>query len=247
MISRFRKQLAAQNWSAAVMEVMIVIVGILVALQVDDWVKGQNDRRLEQVYLKRLKADLVLENELMNAAIDYATSRLEAVRLLDRMADIASIDQEPPARVVWAVETASWRSFPQVNASVYRDLQGSGRLVLIRSDVLRESLAEHYALLQHSARVGLDREAQNGFDLQTAGLLNIDELVALETNSGDWEDLQVSSARAMEIAVAFRDRELAVALLPGLAQHHIFNSRVIGQMQARANAIVQQIDELIKR
>ena len=112
---------------------------------------------------------------------------------------------------------------------------------------MRENLAEHYALLQHSARVGFDREAQNGFDTQTVGMLGIDELIALENSSGDWEGLQVTAARAQDIAVAFRNRAQAIALLPSLAQHHTFNGRVISQAQLRATAIIEQINELIRR
>ena len=39
-------------------EILLVVIGILIALQVDNWNQNWQDRALEQVYLERLQADL---------------------------------------------------------------------------------------------------------------------------------------------------------------------------------------------
>jgi hypothetical protein len=180
----------------------------------------------------------------MEAAERYANSRIEAARFLGRILADPRAAAAEPARVPWAIETATWRSFPQINAFVYRELQSTGRLVFLRDESLRRSLAEHYTALQHDARVGEDLSAQQRFDGAVAGVLNIDELEAVERVGGDYSKLSMTPDRAVAVARAFAQRGLAVAELPSLVQHHTFNLRVISDMRHRADAILQQIDSL---
>lgn len=174
-------------------------------------------------------------------------ARIDAVRLLERLLADPTVAADAPTRVLWAVETASWRSFPHITAFVYGELQSTGRLAVIRSEALRRSLAEHYAALQHDARVGIDLSAQHWYDEQVAGLLSIDELQAVERIAGRWQELSVDVTRARAIVEEFARRDGAVAQLPGLVQHHTFNLRVITDMQRRADAIILQIDEAVAR
>lgn len=242
-LGRFRAHLRRHNWFEVGVDLAVVVLGILLALQVDGWVQSREEHRLERVYLERLKEDLDIERARMDSAGHFATRRIEAVRLLDRLAADPASAREQPARMPWALETASWRSFPQINAFVYGELQSTGRLTLIRSEPLRRRLAEHYTALQHDARVGQDLSAQQRFDAQVAGLLSIDELAAIEQTSGRWEHLAVSEQRALAIAEALAQRPQALAELPGIVQHHTFNLRVIADMQRRADALITLIDE----
>ena len=239
---RIAQQLKEHRWSAVAIDFVVVVVGIILALQLNLWAENRKDQALESVYLRRLIEDLAIEQKSMEAAEGFARARIEAVRWLDRLAADPSAAGEDPAKVSWAVETASWRSFPQINAFVYHELQSTGRLTLLRSERLRRSLSEHYAALQHDARVGEDLAAQHRFDAATAGLLHVDELEAIELVAGDYRQLKVAPERAFAVAQAFAQRPAAVAELPGLVQFHTFNLRVIAEMRKRANDIVQQIE-----
>ena len=238
------ERIRRHDWFAVFVELLVVIVGILLALQVGQWAQGREERRLERVYLQRLKEDLTIERSEMDAAEHFANARIEAARLLGRLTEEPSLAAEQPARMPWAVETASWRSFPKINAYVYHELQSTGRFALIRSEKLRRKLAEHYAAFEHDARVGEDLSAQKRFDAATAGLLSIDELEAVERATGDFHQLRMTPERATDVARAFIARPAAIAELPGLVQHHTFNLRVISQMRSRADQIIQQIDSL---
>ena len=237
-------RLKQHGWFAVFVDLGVVIVGILIALQVGAWSQGREESRLEGTYLERLKEDLEIERRLMDAAERHAAARIEAAQLLDTIASNPAIQVQPASRVAWAIETASWRSFPQINAFVYHELQSSGRLALIRSEHLRRSLAEHYTALQHDARVGDDLASQHRFDAATAGLLDIGELAAIERSAGDYRRIEITPERASQLAQSFSRRAAAIAELPGLVQHHTFNLRVIEQMEARADSIIHDIDRL---
>lgn len=242
---RVAERLKQHAWFAVGVDLLVVIVGILLALQLDAWAERRDDRRLERVYLQRIVEDLQIERSRMQAAQRDANARIEAVRLLDEVWADPQLARSEPARVPWALETATWRSFPQINAFVYRELQSTGRLALLRSEALRRSLAEHYTALQHDARVGEDLSAQQRFDAAVAGLLSIDELEAVERVAGDYKQLSMAPERALIVIQSFAQRPAAAAELPNLVQHHTFNLRVIDQMRQRADDIISQIDSLL--
>lgn len=232
---RISERIEARSWFWVLVDFVVVVAGILLALQLDAWSQQRDEVRLEALYLERIVEDLEIERSRMDAAAGYASNRIEAARLLERVVADPSLAADEPARMPWAIETVTWRSFPQINATVYRELQSTGRLALIRSETLRRKLAEHYTALQHDARVGEDLVAQQRFDAAVAGLLSIDELEAIELAAGDRTELSLSTDRAVEIATDFASRPAAIAELPAIVQHHTFNLRVINEMRRRAN------------
>lgn len=241
MLRGFRTHVVQHDWFAVGVDLVVVVVGILVALEFGSWVEARKDRALEQVYLERLKEDFEIELARIDDARRYAQSRIDAAKLLHRLVVDPASAPDAGARVPWAVETASWRSFPQINAFVYGELQSTGRLALLRSVSLRRMLAEHYTASHHEARVGLDLSAQQRFDAACSGLLGIDELTAIELAGGRWEKLEVTPARALEIAREFARRPAAIAELPSLVQHHTYNLRVLDDMRRRIEAIIARV------
>src|SRR5688572_4608935 len=179
-MNHLRRAFARQDWVAVAIELIVVVLGILIALEVDQWAQRRQEHDLEKAYLLQLKEDLRTEYGRATDAESWAKDRLKAVEVLNRVATDHAAAAADPAAVLWAIETASWRSFPKGNAFVYDELQSSGHMRLIRSVALRRLLAEHYAKLAIDAWVGEDREAEEKFDQATAGLLNVQELMALE-------------------------------------------------------------------
>jgi hypothetical protein len=91
----------------------------------------------------------------------------------------------------------------------------------------------------------MDLQAQHQFEQVTAGILSIDELVAVENNSWSSDSYSVSVARGLEIVDDFSRKEGAIALLPSLVQHHTFNKKVMHESKQRAQGIIAQIDALL--
>ena len=65
-LARLAQRLRAYDWTAAVIELVIVIGGILIALQVNNWNQDRLDRARGQVYAGRIHADL--QSDLANMA-----------------------------------------------------------------------------------------------------------------------------------------------------------------------------------
>lgn len=246
LLKRFSQRLKAQDWMAVAIELVVVVAGILLALQVDQWASERAERQRENTYLWRLAGDLEAEQQGVRDAQQFAHNRLEAVALLEDMVD-GKIGNVDPQRVPWAVETASWRSFPKTTAYVVSELRTSGQLGIIRSVELRKRLADHYAQIEHFGRVADDLSAQMRYDAAVAGLLNTSEMAALERTGGDDEGLEINASRAQEIVERFALLDLAHRELPGMAQHHLFNLRVMDEMDQRIDRMLALIDAELER
>lgn len=245
LLGHLRKNLNERDWLAVIVDVCVVIVSILLAFQIDRWAEQNRNQQLEMEYLIRLKQDLQMEIGQMDTALEYVSDRMQAVRLLEKLVEDSTSDSISPGSLPWAIETATWRSFPQIASFVYRELQSTGNLALIQSESLRRNLAGHYTSLQNDALIGLDRDLQHLFDRATAGSLTSDELIEVENAGSAILPVDITPARALKIAEAFRQNEDAVAILPSLVHHHSFIKKVINQAKERTRNLIVQIDELI--
>ena len=245
LLGRLRGHLADQNWLAVTVDIAVVLVSILLAFQIDRWAENRRDQHLEVEYLLRLKEDLQMEIGQMDTALGYVGDRIQAVRLLEKLVKDSSNEGISYGSLPWAIETATWRSFPQIASFVYRELQSTGNLALIQAESLRRNLAGHYTLLQNDAQIGLDQDIQHLFNRKTAGLLTSDELIEVENAGSANHTANISPARALEIAEAFSQNQEAIAILPSLLHHHTFIEKVIIQAKQRTQKLILQIDELI--
>jgi len=245
MFERLRRNFVEKNYGPVALELIVVIVGILIAFQIDRWADDRRERQQEYEYLIRLKEDLQFEIDGMSVAHEYAQSRIDAAMLLEKIIADSSVAREQPNNVPWALETVSWRSFPQIDAFVYSELQNSGNLAVIESVSLRRELANHYTTIHHYSRVGLDLDVQRQFVLLTAGILSTSEIRAIEEDEWREASFKVSVERAVEIANSLSNRRDASDLIPNIVQHHVFNQKVIGLARDQALKIIDQLELII--
>ena len=78
MFDHLKKRSAEINYSTLALEIIVVMVGILIAFQIDRWGEERRERAQEYDYLVRLKEDLQFEIGRMDMAMTYADARLAA-------------------------------------------------------------------------------------------------------------------------------------------------------------------------
>jgi len=244
-MKRLRQSIGEISYGTLAIELVVVVLGILIAFQIDRWAEERGDRSEEYKYLVRLKEDLQIEIQSFDRATRLAESRISNVLALEKaIADpsIAQNQNQLPA----AVTRASWRSFPDIDAFVYTELQSTGNFALIRSESLRRDLSGYYSQIQSNARVGTERHIQEQFDRLTAGILTTAEQMGIQDES--WREIPefFSKERAVQIIESLSNRPDAVALLPSLALQHAFTQEAVGRARTRATALIEQIDSLLE-
>jgi hypothetical protein len=136
------------NWRLLLGEFIVIVVGILMALWVDQLREARVHAELEVEYLESLVIDL--EADLAQFDETEAWMRRSEVAAATVL---ALYEGSPPtqnaADLVAAVETAGWQSSPSITRNTIDDLRSTGNLRLIHDPALRRAIASYYATVEN--------------------------------------------------------------------------------------------------
>ena len=233
---QLRHRLLAENRVSryllyAVGEILLVVIGILIALQIDNWNESRKEQAIYYSYLKRLESDFesivqivttkkVLESDLIDLAqyqLDLLTGKLEnpdVLKLAISMEFNASINRY------------------EITSQTFKELSSTGRLALIESDSLRNMLSgyDQWIALRQAEKAEwdpwvyeyrsmirdiLEPEDREYIDFQ----LNTEH--AADPNAPVWEDFNLKTPEQLLL-----EKLLATQGLRGLLQD-IKTSRLI--------------------
>ncbi len=144
--SRLVARLREHDWLAAVIELVIVVVGILIALQVSNWNQDRVDHDRAQSYYRRLHADLLADRRAMDLTQAFWAK-------VGRYGDAAIANGETGKLAdgsAWKTVLA-WYQAGQIlpfelSDTTYNEMRSGGDLALIADENLRKQLADYYRL-----------------------------------------------------------------------------------------------------
>lgn len=122
----------------AVGEIILVVIGILIALQIDNWNEERKQRETEIHYLNNLKTDLQLNIAELDDYIAYRSSEVEAAtRVLEHFEGKPLINLVDFTYDI--VNVYGWQRFNQQD-NTFQELVNSGNLALISNDSIKNGL-----------------------------------------------------------------------------------------------------------
>ena len=155
----------------AIGEILLVVIGILIALQINNWNENQKNSREEQLVLKQLKAEFQINLSQIEDKIRLrkflVNSGYEILNYVDNPDEIPS-EKKFDSILAYTLPAPT---FNPTNG-VTNDLINSGRLYIIKNDSLRQlisgwsgdidnSLEEEYIWKEHRDRDYLPFIKQN--------------------------------------------------------------------------------------
>jgi len=136
------------NWRLLLGEFVVIVVGVLLALWVDELREARFNAELEVEYLGSLVVDL-----------DADLAQFDETEAWMRRSEAASAtvlalyEGSPPtenvADLVAAVETAGWQYWPSITRNTIDDLRSTGNLRLIRDPALRRAISSYYMTVEN--------------------------------------------------------------------------------------------------
>lgn len=143
-------------------EVLLVVIGILIALQVNNWKENETSRDQEQVYLQLIHDDLILqknENELQRTTIEnHMSTKDELTDLISSRFQVPD-DQKNMAKALLSTILIG-RTYGAYEAT-FLDLTSSGNISLISDPALKNQIIQHYQIQKR------DRDVINNNSLNT--------------------------------------------------------------------------------
>jgi len=144
ILNRLANALREQNWFGVAIEILVVAVGIVLALQVDTWNESRKERNLEQVYLLRLYTDIQGDIEGFRELRRIFEEKFEFIEEL-KAKPASTLIHDDPETWVQRLRYSLYVSLPSVRSATFDELSGSGRLAIVQDLELRAELADYYA------------------------------------------------------------------------------------------------------
>ena len=142
ILRRLAEGIKNQDWFVVVVEILIVVVGIYIGLQVDDWNKARQDRADEKVFMVNLHDDILNAKVLSKRQLDRRLNRqIEAIALVDVVFN--QMDRETLSEAE-CITLSSLHYFNVVisDLSSVSELASTGRMAIIQNAELRTALAK---------------------------------------------------------------------------------------------------------
>lgn len=212
LLRRVIEHVRAQNWTAVAIDFVIVVVGILLALQISEWNQARQDRVRERAYLARIAAELEQSFQDIEASIEIAQEREALGRLLVDSVD----DEEPvradPGRYLLALLKGGYTYSPEIRSHAFEELRSSGDLGLIKDKALLVAITEFYTEVREVAQWSYIREArQTEYMKRAAGILRYDQM---KRASAAEEFLEASVDEALAARSRMLERPAFIEWLP---------------------------------
>ena len=125
----------------AVGEVVLIVVGILIALQISQWNQTRVNSKIEFQYIERLMTDIERDIELLTGAIELTDMRDGFTNLLIETVTNSDYAVKYPVEFLIALRYACRPSEPPLFSDTFDELRSTGHLSLMNQN-LKEMTTE---------------------------------------------------------------------------------------------------------
>ena len=145
-----RKKLASENKVGsylryAIGEILLVVIGILIALQVNNWNEARKNRIQERNFLVRLLTDINTDIENISSSIRLNKNRMQRAEFLLASMDQPQLAEDSATYFIRSIEYAGYTNNPVVSNNTFEEIKSSGKLSIIRNEKLRSVIQEYYS------------------------------------------------------------------------------------------------------
>jgi len=146
---RIRQNLIMENKTSkylkyAIGEIVLVVIGILIALQVNNWNENRKIENGQTVFLANLKEDLENDLDQMNRILTYQSQKLENVKTLEQeLKNPSNKNFEDIEQLFAKTQTAGNDTF-FANTGTYSSSVSSGTLANTKPESLKIAITNLY-------------------------------------------------------------------------------------------------------
>ena len=154
LIHRIAQIVKAQKWSDVVLELVVVVLGVFIGIQVSNWNDARKDQSRGRFYLERIRADLDADVATYRDRLSFWERVSEyGAQGLRYAATGDSGDHNEWELLLAYFQSSQLAEFYTTDAT-YAELKSGGELGLIADVTLRNNLANYYTKCRQSDAVG---------------------------------------------------------------------------------------------
>jgi hypothetical protein len=244
--------LSRRGLKAALRETAIVVLGVLIALWVNNWNERRTEARLEREYLSRLAEDLHADTAMFRQMLQVAEAKEEDLQIIAPW--LRSPTELPDTirflRAIIGSASLSW-AHPPVRRTTFQELENTGDLRLISDARLRVLIISYYFFAADEAnRVDQRRTGYGRLSYQLVPHHGYGRLgLPLDQEPGGSTDAtfleSLSSGERKRLVSLARSSGLA-DLVQAEENFARFSSRSQAEVQKRAIALLHEVEARIR-
>ena len=132
----------------AVGEVLLVVVGILIALQINNWNLERKNNQLKENYLTRLINDIAQDTLNINDVISNLDNSQKAITHFTQAIHSSNEDRELDSTISKYFELGWIINDFVVTDNTYKDLSQTGNMNIIKNDSLVDDIIAYYGYVK---------------------------------------------------------------------------------------------------
>ncbi len=209
IFKNIRRKLASENKTAAYLryavgEIILVVIGILIALQVNNWKEDIQNHKLEKATLENIRSDLVLQQGTINDQLQF-----ESVIIAET--DTAALflkSSLPIEKLDSLLLKLTWRRTFVENKTSYISMDNAGGKKLIRNSSLQNAIVRYYQRLDYVTQV-INNDNLFNTDSEFGVFFTSNSLnIKLNRNGQIDKDQKISPEKRMELKNQLVTRKL---------------------------------------
>lgn len=153
ILNRVIKHLREQHWTAVFLDLVIVVVGVFLGLQAQDWNQARQDRALEHKYLERLRNDFAQSVKDAQSNIKRMQREFRLEGLMVARLRACHLDVTQRADFAQGIYLAGRFEPPPLVRGTIDELRSSGRMAIIEDLTLRQKISETVRAQDREAQV----------------------------------------------------------------------------------------------
>jgi hypothetical protein len=206
ILRRIIEHVKAQNWFAVGLDFVIVVFGVFVGLQVNNWNEARAERAKEYGYLVRLHEDLTRSISTIERTVGMLERQAAGQTVfLDALAR-CSVPSGSRDEIEYAISTLGYINAPIFSSRTYDELTSSGSFYIIENEEIRTGLSDVVRRVGH-----LNHTVENIYRLTEHHRFTVEENV-LFTNIRPFDDFGSTASVEYDIGELCRDRKIASAV-----------------------------------
>ncbi|MBT5185516.1 MAG: hypothetical protein HOH19_09380 [Kordiimonadaceae bacterium] len=158
ILRRFMQHVKEQSWFAVGLDVIVVIVGIFLGLQVQAWYEDQAVREQELTYLNQLHEEVVEITEIAEFRYDRATKKMEVLQFITHYFSENTTPPELSDNHCVAIVNSHIRNSPSLSLSTLTEIINSGQINIIQNKNIRSLITNYIRENERSMRVEASSE-----------------------------------------------------------------------------------------
>jgi len=148
----FRKVFGEHYLLRAASEMLLIVVGVLLALAIDAWLEDRQERKSEVRYLEGLLADVRTDVNEYTILVSELELYQRAVEIMKSVTDGHSNNFSSPNHILRVLRCSTFLPAPVESRGTFTDLLSTGNLALLHDGETRRAVLSYFSRIDASAQ-----------------------------------------------------------------------------------------------